>query len=363
MKITIDFRMHMASGIGVYIRNIVPFLVDDYQLTLLGDVDEIQKYDFSDKVNIIGFNSNIYSLREQIEFIIKVKPCDIFWSPHYNVPLVPVRARHRIVTIHDVFHLAYAKDLSPLKKLYSNLLLKVAVKKSDLIMTVSFFSKDEIKKYLAPPLDIEVVPCAVDFNIYNSKKLSSGSQAELRHLYGLPDKFILYVGNVKPHKNLIGLLKALSNHPEYNLVVVGKKDGFITGDSSIKPLLDSFPELKRRVYFTGFVRDDDLPAIYKMAEMFVFPSLYEGFGIPPLEAQASGCPVLSSSLASMPEVLKDSVLYFDAHNYLDIAEKIFRLDQDPDLKLSLIKNGENNVKRFDWKRSAKEIISFIERLE
>lgn len=360
-KIVIDFRMHNASGIGTYIKNIVPFLVDRFDVTLLGNSDEIQKYSWSHKVKIIECNSKIYSIKEQIELFSKIPKCDVFWSPHYNIPLLPIRANKRIVTIHDVFHLAFYETLSLKQKNYAKLVIGQAVSRSDKILTVSEFSVDEIRKYTNTTKNIEIIYNAIDFNKFRVN--SDKSKLDfIKDKYKLPNEFLLFVGNVKPHKNLKNLLLSINNI-DINLVIVGKKDGFITSDENIANLIKS-NNLENKVFFTGYVDDEDVPAIYNLAKLFVFPSLYEGFGIPTLEAQACRCPVVCSNVASLPEVGEiDSVVYCNPHNAEDIKEKIDLVLNNKALQNELKMKGFENIKRFSWEDSANRIIEVIEGLK
>ena len=358
--ITIDFRMHNASGIGTYIKNIIPFLINEFNIILLGSENEIKQYDWQDKVEIIECNSKIYSIKEQLELFNNIPKCDVFWSPHYNIPLLPIKAKKRIVTIHDVFHLAFYDQLNFKQKLYAKLVINQAVKKSDKILTVSKFSRDEIKKYTNTAKEINVVYNAIDFNKF--KKIDNKSKLNLvKEKYSLPNEFILFVGNVKPHKNIKNLLLAIKNL-DINLVVVGKKEGFITGDDNIQLLIKE-NHLENKIYFTGYVDDEDIPLIYNFAKIFVFPSIYEGFGIPPLEAQACGTPVIVSNSASLPEVCEESALYCNPYDINDIKEKIEILINDEDLQNDLIQKGFENIKRFSWEKSSKKIIEIIKGLK
>jgi len=359
MQLAIDFRMHNASGIGTYIRSIVPYLLDGFKVILLVNSDEIQKYSWSNKVEIIECNARIYSIKEQFELARKIPRCDIFWSPHYNIPLLPIRARKRMVTIHDVFHLAFYDTLTLKQKIYAKLVINQAVRRSNKVLTVSKFSADEIKKYTKTSKKIEVIYNAVDFNkfkVINDKSRLNSVKAK----YKLPEDFLLFVGNVKPHKNLKNLLLAITDI-DVNLVIVGKKDGFITGDKNIWNIIKS-NNLENRVFFTGYVEDEDIPVIYNLAKAFVFPSLYEGFGLPPLEAQACGCPVIVSNVASLPEVCGDSALYCDPYDVKDIRDKIETLIRDEELQEELRRKGFENVKRFSWEKSARKVIKVIEDL-
>lgn len=360
MLLVIDFRMHKASGIGTYIKSLMSFLVDKFEVILLGNKAEIEKYAWSKSVKVIKCKSKIYSIKEQLELPLKIPKCDIFWSPHYNIPILPIRAKFRVVTIHDAFHLAFYDTLNFIQKIYAKTILNQALSRSDIALSVSNFSRSEILKYTKTDKNIFIVPNAIDERRFNNHCDSAILEAVARE-YKLPENFILFVGNVKPHKNLKNLLFALDK-TELNLVIVGKKDGFITSDSDILETIEK-NNLTERIFFTGYVKDADIAAIYNLAKLFVFPSLYEGFGIPPIEAQACGCPVVCSNAASLPEVCGDSVLYFDPHNVEDIRSKIQAVLNDENLRNELCVKGFENIKRFSWERSAKQIIEIMENLQ
>ena len=355
--LVIDFRMHNAAGIGTYIQNIIPFLLNEFEVSLLGKQDGIKKYPWSPHVNIIECHSNIYTVKEQWELFKKVPACDIFWSPHYNIPLLPIRAKKRIVTIHDVFHLAFYKNLSFRQKIYAKIVIAQAIKRSDLVFTVSEFSKNEIKKYTKTKKNIEVIYNAVNLELFRVINNVSFLK-KIKNKYQLPDNFILFVGNVKPHKNLKSIILAIKN-TGINLVIVGQKEGFITGDPHLFELINNF-HLKDKVFFTGYVENDELPVLYNLATTFVFPSIYEGFGIPPLEAQACGCPVVCSNKASLPEICgKDNVVYCDPLNVEELKKKIAQVWQNNKIQDDLKKRGLENIKRFSWKKSSQIIIKKI----
>ncbi|QKF61459.1 glycosyltransferase family 4 protein [Campylobacter curvus] len=360
MKIVVDFRMHNFSGIGTYIKNIIPFLVDEFEILLLGNKNEIEKYGWAKKVKIIECGAKVYSIKEQLELFLKVPKCDIFWSPHYNIPVLPIRAKKRVVTIHDVFHLAFIDTLSLPKQIYARFMIKAATKKSDRILSVSNFASKEIEEYTKICKQIYIVYNAIDINKFKVIK----ERQNLNYIfkkYNLPQDFILFVGNVKPNKNIKNLLLALKNIDE-NLVIVGKRDGFLTQDGGIDEILKD-QNLVKKVYFTGFVDDEDIAFIYNLAKIFVFPSFYEGFGLPPLEAQACGCPVLCSNAASLPEVCVDSVVYFDPYNVDDIAKNIENLMSDEKMQNELRQKGFENIKRFSWQKSAEKIIKIFKEME
>ena len=342
--------MHNASGIGTYIRNIVPFLVDVFDITLLGNNGDIKKYDWSKKVKIINCHSKIYSIEEQIELYRKAPPCDVFWSPHYNIPLLPIRAKKGMVTIHDVYHLAFWHTLSLPQKIYAKFMINQALRRSDVVITVSEFSKREILKYTGTSKDITVIYNGINKNFFTE------AMSEEKGNY------ILYVGNVKPHKNLVRALEAFSllEAQDLKFKIVGKKENFITADKEVEKVAQ---KLGDKVEFTGYVSDNELRELYQRARLFLFPSLYEGFGFPPLEAMSCGCPVIVSNAASLPEVCGDAALYCDPYNPADIAVRIKQLLCNEALQAELRKKGTERVKLFSWERCAHETHEAIEGLQ
>lgn len=348
-KIVIDARMFHHSGIGKYLQMLLPFLVEEFSVTLLGDPDVLTTYHTSSE--IIPFKNPIYSITEQLKLPQIIPRADLFWSPHYNVPILPIRASRRIVTIHDVYHLAFKTELSLTQKAYVSIVMKMAVKLSDQIITVSEFSKRELLKYTdAKSESINV--------IYNGVNKPVKDNKAIKAKYSLPENYLLFVGNVKPHKNLRDLLAAYILQDsefklKYKIVIVGKKEGFITGDNSITAFINSNPILQESVTFTDFIEQDDMDAIYSEASLFVFPSKYEGFGLPPLEAMANGCPVIASNAASMPEICGDAAVYYSPGDVSQLKDQIKNVLKDRALQEKLIAKGLNRSLGMTWEKSAR----------
>ncbi len=347
--LVVDARMINNSGIGTYLKNILPIISDEFHLILLGNKDELSVFSWTHKCKIIAFNAKIYSFTEQIKFQKIVPKCALLWCPHFNVPLLPVKAKKIICTIHDLNHLALRKNYFYLKYLYAKLLYTNAVRKSNKIITVSNFSKIELLKYTnAITAKINVIYCGVNNMFYTKNNVETNIE--------LPLHYILFVGNVKPHKNLITLLKAYNSLSEetktiYKLVILGRKEGFVTPDKNIFAYIDNH-NLRSNVYFTGHIDNDKLPSIYSKAKLFVFPSLYEGFGLPILEAMASGIPVVSSNAASLPEVGGDASIYFNPKNSVELKEKIEIMLKDEKMRIEYIEKGFNRIKHFSWEKSS-----------
>lgn len=348
MKLVIDVRSINASGIGTYIKNVIPGIISEFDtVTVLGNKSEIAKFDWSNKVEVVEFNSKMYSLKEQFLYPFKIPKCDVFWCPHFNFPIFATLAKKKVVTIHDVNHLAGVSPISFLKKKYAAILYNNAVKKAAIIFTVSEFSKSEILKYTNVEFEkIKVVYCGVNVPFFEETKENNAT---------LPQDFILYIGNVKPHKNLIVLLKAydaLSDQlkAKYKLLIVGKKDGFITEDYEIDEFI-KIKKLEENIIFTGHITDYDLPMYYQKASLFIFPSLYEGFGLPVLEALAANTVVISSNAASLSEIGGEAVIYFDPKNDVELSQKIKEC-----LENKVIVDTEKRkiqLDKFTWEKSIK----------
>ena len=348
--LAIDLRMLNSSGIGTYIRNLLPYVVDafpDRKINLLGNARELGSYPWarSEHVELIECRSEIYSLSEQYEMFQKIpKRSLLFWSPHYNIPLM-YRGR-LLVTVHDAFHLAEPRLVGGLHKhLYAKIMFHALKAKADRIVCDSRFTADELTRLVGvPPYKMKVIHLGVD-----------PSWFEIRKKEGMIEKpYLLFVGNVKPNKNLVRLIEAfeiIMNDIPHDLVIVGKKEGFITADRMVE---ESARKHRGRIRFTGYVDDATLRQYFAHAKVLVLPSLYEGFGFPPLEAMACGCPVAVANSASLPEVCGKAALYFDPFRPEDIAEKIFRILHDGELRQGLRVSGFEQAKKFTWTQCAHE---------
>jgi glycosyltransferase involved in cell wall biosynthesis len=350
--LVIDFRMHNASGIGTYIKNIIPLLLNKFNVILLVNFDEMSNYSWIDKVDIIDTRTKTLTIVEQFVLPFKIPKCDYFWSPQYNIPVFFINANQRIVTIHDLYHLAF-KDVSVKQKLYARLMVNIAIWLSNYIFTVSNKSKQEIKKYTKTKKEISITYNAIDNNSF--KKITNENiLLKIKNKYNLPNKFLLFVGNIKPHKNLKNLLFAMQNI-DCHLVIVGSSN-LRTND---KEVLNTIDTLKDKVIFTNYVDDYDLPAIYNLATIFVFPSLYEGFGIPPMEAQSCHTPVLCSDIEVLREVYQDSVLYFDPADIINMSKIINNLLNNKQLQNELVSKGLKNIHHFSWQKSVNNFIQHL----
>jgi glycosyltransferase involved in cell wall biosynthesis len=344
--LAIDARMIRHSGIGTYLRNLIPRIAagrPSWRLTLLGSTEVITSAigPLPPNVSTRACRSAIYTIREQLEIPAAIpRDADVFWAPHYNAPLLS--RLPLVVTIHDVAHLQKTFVPGALKHAYAKTMLTRVTGRAEQIICDSEFTRSEIARLLPPT---RATPRVIHIGVGEEWSMSPPPE----RVHDRP--YLLFVGNVKPNKNLAALLRAfaiVSGSIPHDLVVVGKHDGLIGADAEA-------PELARaaglRVQFKGEVSDRELRGYVAHAEALVFPSLYEGFGLPPLEAMAAGCPCIASTAASIPEVCGDGALYFDPRDANQIADRIRAVCDDAALRADLIARGRARAAQFTWERT------------
>ncbi|TBW09356.1 glycosyltransferase family 1 protein [Azotobacter chroococcum] len=256
----------------------------------------------------------------------------------------PLLYGNKVSTLHDIAFEKFPENLSWKFRTAYQLAIPQMVKTSLKILTVSEFSKKEIcATYRIPPQKISIIPNAV-----------SNSFQEV--LSTATERYILAVSSISRQKNFHGLVEAFSllKQNTHKLYIAGSANK-IFADHDLARKIESDPRIK----LLGRVSDEDLIKLYSGADAFIFPSFYEGFGIPPLEAQACGCPVIVSNAASLPEVCGDSVIYCSPHDAKDIAKKIELLITSPDLAKALKEKGRENIRRYSWKTSAENLLKTI----
>lgn len=343
IDLCIDARMAFSSGIGTCIREIVPYFnVAPFRPILLVDrLDQPWCKGFEQ----IHFPAPIYSLAEQITYRKTIPSCDLFWSPHYNVPLLPIRAKKRIATIHDAYHLALGRLH---EKGYAHVVMRKAFYSSDVVTTVSQFSKEELCRHFGPR-EVHVIPIGVNTERFQ-RVLDVDMIQQVKDRYDLPDRFILFIGNLKPHKNVQGLVRAFqrTSLENWGLVLAGRHSGFQAEDP--------------RVRVTGEIAEEDLPTLYSLADLFVFPSFYEGFGLPPLEAMSCGCPTAVSEAASIPEVCGEASLYFQPDRIDEMAAAIEKAARNGQVQRELVVKGFERIKQFDWRQTGERYLRLFEQV-
>ena len=295
-------------------------------------------------------------------FLKKDKP-DIFFSPgHYAPRFSPVPT---VISIMDLafFHFPdyfTKKDLAQLKSWTG-----YSVKKARAIITISTSSKDDIIKLYGTSIDrVHVVYLGIKNTV--TLKPHIYSMQELQTKYGISKDFVLFVGTLQPRKNISRLIEAFSlllkdksyQGSPIQLVIVGKKGW------QYEEILESPKKfgIEDKVKFLDFVPDDELVMLYKNALCFLFPSLYEGFGLPILEAMKLGCPVITSNVSSMPEAGGDAAIYVDPENVEDIAKKLEKVLSDSKLRSEMVEKGKKQVQKFNWDKTAKETLAILEQV-
>ncbi len=368
MKILIDGRGINKTGIGRYINNTLRELLlidkkNDYEL-LIRPEDRAGLKLSASNLELVDADAKWFGAKEQTELIniINNRKPDLVHFTNFNFP-VAYKGKF-VITIHDLTLLnfknyrpsAASRLLYKLKdQVMRNVILKQGVKKASAVIVPTRYVKDDVAKtFKVPKNKIVVTKEAVDMDF--------SSPAINLEKNGINKPFVLYVGNAYPHKNLERMVLAFGRLItkyllDYQLVIAGKKDSF--HNSLEQAIADA--NLQDRVVFTGFVSDRELAGLYKNSKLYIFPSLSEGFGLPPLEAMAHGLPVASSNATCLPEVLGDAAVYFDPRSDAEMADAMLSVLSDEKLSNDLIKKGLKQVKKYSWKQTAKETLKIYEK--
>ena len=364
-RIAIDARKLRDYGIGTYVRNLLRHLARIDKTTeyvLLCQPPDVATLEgLGDNFRTVSERAGNYSFREQISVPLDLRRerIDLFHAPHYVLPpLVPCKS---VVTIHDCIHLRFPQYLpNQFAYAYARSSLWVATHRASRVLTVSEASKRDILKYFnVPESKIDVIYNAMD------ERLGEAPTAEemqnVRERYQLQDPFVLYAGNIKPHKNLERLIEAFhalrrGGLEQVKLLIIGDE---ISKYATLRRAVHRH-KLHKHVRFLGFVPDKTLACLYRLAGVFVFPSLYEGFGLPPLEAMASGTPVITSNVSSLPEVVGEAALLIDPYDAAAIAAAMRRVLTEPDLAAGMRERGLARVGHFSWDRSVRRIRQIYE---
>jgi glycosyltransferase involved in cell wall biosynthesis len=362
MRIAIDGRKLRDYGIGTYVRNLLRQLgrqdtTNEYVVFCREhDCDAIEE--LGPRFRAITETADTYSIAEQFTLpaALRRAGAELFHAPHYVLPpLTPCRS---VVTIHDCIHLRFPQYLpSKLGYAYARTQMWTATHRAARVITVSEASKRDILRYFrVPESRIDVIYNAIDDRFWLEP--AADEIARVRERYRLTDPFALYAGNIKPHKNLERLIEAFhllrQNNADLSnvqLLIIGDE---ISKYATLRRAVHRH-KLHKHVRFFGFVPDQTLAALYRLADVFVFPSLYEGFGLPPLEAMASGTPVIASNVSSLPEVVGDAALMIDPYEPQAIAEAMERVLTDSALRADLRTRGLARAREFSWERSIKRV--------
>lgn len=368
MKIAIDARAYYWTGIGRYIRNIVSEYKKNshgHTFVLLvpeGREDEIKKEMGSDVTfQYVGVEASYYSIKEQTRFLMQLNKLDVdlVHFTHFNVPYF--YRRPYVVTIHDITRFIFPgqKRQSFLQQVAYEIIFANAVQHAKHVISVSSTTKQDMQQLpFSHAVPITTIYEGVDTEFL--KPVSQVSRQKVRELLGTTRPFFLFVGVWMNHKNLIRLLAAFKivqkQVPEIALVITGKS---IPGYSNLHEYVQMYG-MQKDVIFPGFVPHELLPALYAESTAFVFPSLYEGFGLPPIEAMACGAPVIASNSSSIPELLGTSAEYVNPESVEDIARAMLKILQGTEYAKALSQAGKKQSEKYTWGVAAKQHIAVYE---
>lgn len=373
LRIGIDFTSasRERAGIGRYARELVRALSridhdNQYVLFVPRDAhDELSRFDWSPNFKIVRAPINERYLaalwhRVRVPLFVEafIGKVDVFYSPDFLLP--PTLARRTLVTVHDLSYVRVPECFpAPLLR-YLNNSVPRAVNRANVILADAASTQRDVNDVYHVPLEkIKVLYSGVDprFN----PNVSFESQARVRELtHGNP--YLLSVSTIQPRKNYSRLIEAFAKiaNTQYairnmQLVIAGGRGWMFEEVFQTVERLG----LQDRVIFPSFFSDKDLPALYAGATLFVYPSLYEGFGLPVAEAMACGVPIVSSNASSLPEVGGDAVLYFDPRNVDGMAEAMQRALSDESLRAQMRAKGFEQAKQFTWEKAARELLHYL----
>jgi glycosyltransferase involved in cell wall biosynthesis len=378
LHIAIDVRRIRDFGIGTYIRNLVHALAEvdpENRYTLVCQPEEertlaglpanfktaVHKRRDADMVEHVAFPAYLRSLRP-----------DLVHIPLNRVPIFMIKPY--VVTIHDMANLFYEEEPSGTRMALRRFRFRRGLIRADRVIAVSEATSREVQKAMGIPANrIRMVYNAPDPEFFGKRHVAdarvAGPEAAAREMQRIMERYqihypyLLYAGNIKPHKNIPRLVEAfavvrdqLAADPLYKdlrLIIIGDE---ISQYPAVRHAVIK-SRVESTVRFLGFVPFDTLRCFYESAAAFVFPSRHEGFGLPPLEAMASGTPVVCSNVSSLPEVVGDAAIQVNPVNVFDIARGIREVLLDKNLRDDLVARGRRQAAKFSWSRTAREVLA------
>ncbi len=364
MRIAIDARMinpGSMHGIARYVYELLNCLRNvgnesDRFFILINKDSPLERLDWPSHMELVRVKGSWFSLKQQWEIprLLKDMSIDLLHAPSFMAPLAsPCRM---IMTIHDLNHMVLPQFYTPFHQFYYQTFVRSCMKRSDFILTVSNFSKDEI----IGNLDISPEKVLVTYNGV-SEKYQPVTDTELlayvRDIYELPEKFIFCLSNNKPHKNVHQLVRAFCfSDVEIPLVLA------CPVDKNLIRIAENYGK-KHLLYFSKFIEEEHLPSVYSMTYLFVYPSTYEGFGLPPLEALSCGAPVIVAKSSSLPEVVGDAAIFTNPFDYQDIARSLELGVNDDALRARLKSRGVTHAANFSWRKMTQQTLEIYHRCQ
>ena len=364
MKIAIDATLLRKenTGTGFYIINLVNGLLetsddkDSFYIIVDKELAGIF-FDFKGRKNFYildkKFKNRIQRVLWQffvLPFELKKKNINILHSPNYVTPLIKLGLKI-VVTIHDLTFFIFPEKFTITKRLFFKFFIPMFIKKADKVIAVSENTRKDILRYFKikkenVTVTYESIPKYYNCDIQPEKNLLSK--------YGIDKEYMLFVGMIEPRKNILSILKAykkIEKEINADLVIVGKKGWYF---KEIEQYFENIKSegLKNKIIFTGYVAEPELKYFYKNALIFIYPSIYEGFGLPPLQSMACGVPVITSDTSSLPEVVADSAIKIDPENEDRLADEIKKLYFNPLKRKEMSEKGIRQAEKFSLKNFA-----------
>ena len=355
------------TGVGRYTSNLCKSILEtdgknDYFLYSPGQMDIVIRTDRTriqfKKSGIALKNNTLRILWEQVTlpYCSMNDRLDLFHYTDHSLSILQ-RTHPAIITVHDIAYVRFPRLLNKSRQIYKKYILNVSIKRADVIVADSYSTKRDILNYFGIKEEkIKVVYPGVERRF---RPISNVEEYRLRN--NLPSKMVLNVGTLEPRKNIVTLIRAFKKLKElgfknYKLVIAGDK-GWL-----YKQIFDEIKssDLQKEVLFLGIAEDESLPMLYNCADVFVYPSLYEGFGLPPLEAMACGIPVITSNTSSLPEVIGSAGIMIDPDDVNSLCEAMYNVLKDKELWYHMSKNGLERSKLFSWKETAKKILEIYD---
>lgn len=365
-SVLVDARGLYLSGIGRYLREILAALLTEprfSRITLLGEPAPLHAflapYGDAERLRVLSFPPGFYRPAAQLAWLrlraSGATHADVAFFPHYDVPLLGC-PRCSVVTVHDLIHFKVPQAFAGWRRAAAAPLLRRAVHGAARVITVSEATRrDLIERFPMVADRIEVVHNGVARAF---RSLAPGETAACRSLVP-PGRYLLCVGNRKPHKNLAAAVEVLAllrrDMPDLQLVIAGRSDpGWVQVMQRAEAL-----GVRDALHERDEVGDDELRCLYARCTALLFPSFYEGFGLPPLEAMACGAPVVASDRASIPEVVGDAGLLADPEDYGAMAGAVLRLEREPEMRRELVRRGRERAASFTWERAARRTADLL----
>lgn len=368
MRIGVDarpLRENQTSGIPRYVRCLLSRLSkidkkNEYVLYAHKEFTFDEAPQFTKRYGALTRYGSVW-MQAELPFWLKRDGIDMFWGTQHVLPLAMDNKIKSVLTVHDLVHYVFPETMKPMNLYINKLVIPPSIKKTNAIMADSAWTLLDVKKYLNPSAKImEVVHLGVGENFY--PRNADEAREKIRKKFNLPAPFLLTLGTFEPRKNIKSIFKALSFIFEkipHHFAIVGQK-GWKNQEIIQQMSASQFAD---RIHFLGYVSDEDIPDVYSAADMFIFPSLYEGFGFPLLEAMSFGVPVIASNVSSIPEVVGEAAHLVNPLRPEEIAEGILRICNEPDYRKQLIHRGIKQSARFSWDKTAQMTLELFQKME